>query len=110
MSWPLLPSVAPIVTPVPLRVSHHHHPQQGVSTCLNTRGEQSWKTAGTLHNIILRIRAHFMLLEQFIGPSLKAMRTLVIRPLHGYGNTASLSYPDTWVRKPDCLHLPYNLL
>ena len=26
----------------------------------------------------------------------------------GYGNTASLSYPDTWVRKPDCLHLPYN--
>ena len=36
------------------------------------------------------------------------MITLVIRPLQGYGNTASLSYPDTWVRKPDCLHLPYN--
>ena len=30
------------------------------------------------------------------------------QPFQGYGNTASLSYPDTWVRKPDCLHLPYN--
>ena len=36
------------------------------------------------------------------------MRTLVIRPLQGYGITASLSYPDTWVRKPDYLHLPYD--
>ena len=36
------------------------------------------------------------------------MRTLVIRPLQGYGNTTSLSYPDTWERKPDCLHLPYS--
>ena len=54
------------------------------------------------------MRAHFMLWEQFIGPSLKAMRTLVIRPLQGYGNTVSLSYPDTWVRKPGCLHLPYG--
>ena len=107
MSWPLLPIVAPIVAPVPLRVSHHHRPQQGVPTCLSTRGGQSWKTARTLHNIILRMRAHFLLWEQFIGPSLKAMRTPVIRPLQGYGNTASLSYPDTWVRKPDCLHLPY---
>ena len=35
------------------------------------------------------------------------MRTLVIRPLQGYENTAPLSYPDTWVRKPDCIHLPY---
>ena len=26
----------------------------------------------------------------------------------GCGNTASPSCPDTWVRKPDCLHLPYN--
>ena len=52
------------------------------------------------------MRAHFTLCEQFIGPSLKAMRTLVIRPLQGYGNTASLSYPDTWMRKPDNLHLP----
>ena len=33
MSWPLLPSVAPIMAPVPLSVSHHHHPQQGVPTC-----------------------------------------------------------------------------
>ena len=49
-----------------------------------------------------------MLWEHFIGPSLKAMRTLLIRPFQGCGNTASLSYPDTWVRKPDCLHLPYN--
>ena len=49
-----------------------------------------------------------MLWEQFIRPSLKAMRTLVIRPLQGYGNTAPLSYLDTWVRKPDCLHLPYT--
>ena len=48
-----------------------------------------------------------MLWEQFMGPSLKAMRTVVIRPLQGYGNTASLSYPDTWARKPDCFHLPY---
>ena len=53
------------------------------------------------------MRAHFMLWGQFIGPSLKAMRTLVIRPLQGYGNTTSLNHPDTWVRKPDCLHLPY---
>ena len=52
--------------------------------------------------------AHFMLWEQFIGPSLKALRTLVIRCLQSYGNTASLSYPDTWARKPDCLHLPYS--
>ena len=49
-----------------------------------------------------------MLWEQFIGPSLKTMRTLVIRPLQGYGNSASLSYPDTWARKPDCLYLPYS--
>ena len=46
----LAPSMAPIVTPVPLRVPHHHH-QQGVPTCLSTRGEQSQKTARTLHNI-----------------------------------------------------------
>ena len=60
------------------------------------------------HRILLaRIRINFMLWEQFIGPSLKAMRTLVLRPLQGYGNTVSLSYPDTWVRKQDCLHLPY---
>ena len=91
----------------PLACVSHHCPQQGVPNCLRARGEQRRKTARTLHNItILRIRAHFMLWEQFIRPSLKAMRTLVIRPLQGYGNTASLSYPDTWVRKPDCLHLP----
>ena len=36
--------------------------------------------------------------------------TLAIRPLQGYGNTAPLSYPNTWVRKPDCLHLPYSPL
>lgn len=35
-----------------------------------------------------------MLWEQFIRPSLKVMRTLVIRPLQGYGNTETLSYPD----------------
>ena len=52
--------------------------------------------------------AHFMLWEPFIGPCLKAMRTLIIRPTQGYRNTASLSYPDTWMRKPDCLHLPYR--
>ena len=52
--------------------------------------------------------AHFMLWEQIIRPSLKAMRPLVIRPLQGFGNTASLSYPDTWVGKPNCLHLPYS--
>ena len=49
-----------------------------------------------------------MLWERFMGPSLKAVRTLPTRPIHSYGNTASLSYPDTWVRKPDCLHLPYT--
>ena len=49
-----------------------------------------------------------MLWKQFIGPTLKAMRTLLIRPLQGYRNTAFLSTPDSWVRKPDCLHLPYN--
>ena len=46
-----VPSMAPIVAPVPLHVSHHHRPQQGVPTCLSTTGEQSWKTARTLHNI-----------------------------------------------------------
>ena len=47
------------------------------------------------------MRAHFKLREPFTGPSLKAVRTLVIRPFQGYGNAAPLSYPDTWVRKPD---------
>ena len=62
-----------------------------------------------LYNItILLMRAHFMLWEQFIRPSLKAMRTPLTRPLQGYGNTASLSYLDTWVRKPDYLHLPHR--
>ena len=56
------------------------------------------------------MQAPFMLQEQFIGPSPKAVRTLVIRPLQGYGNTAPLGYPDTWVRKPDCLHLPYDII
>ena len=51
MSRPLLPRVAPIVAPVPLCVSHHHHPQQGVPTCLSTRGEKSRQDARTLHNI-----------------------------------------------------------
>ena len=50
-----------------------------------------------------------MLWEQFIGPSLKAMRTLLIRTLQGYGNSAPLGHPDTWVRKPDCLHLSYTV-
>ena len=31
-------------------------------------------------NFILRMRARSRLWEQFIGPSLKAVRTLVIRP------------------------------
>ena len=55
------------------------------------------------------MHANLMLEEQFIRPirpSLKAMGTLVIRPLQGYGNTASLSYSDPWVRKPDCLTYP----
>ena len=54
------------------------------------------------------MQAHLMLWQQSIRFSLKAMRTLVIRPLQAYGNTAPLSYPDTWVRKPECLHLPYS--
>ena len=45
MPWPLFPIVAPIVAPVPLRVSHHHRPQQGVSVCLSTRGEQRQQDA-----------------------------------------------------------------
>ena len=49
-----------------------------------------------------------MLWEQFIRPSLKAMRTLYISPLQRYGNTASLGNPDTCVRRPDCLHLTYT--
>ena len=48
-----------------------------------------------------------MLWEQFIGLSLKAMRTLVIRTLQGYRDTVSFSYPDTWAGKPNCLHLIY---
>ena len=51
MLWPLLPSVASIVAPVPLCISHHHCPQQGVPTCSRAKGEQSRKTARTLHNI-----------------------------------------------------------
>ena len=109
-SWPLLCSVAPTMAPAPLCVSHHQHPQQGVPTCLSTRGEQSRQDAKTLHNTVLRMRAHFMLWEQFIRRSLKTMRILVIRPLQGYGNTAPLSYPDICVRKPDYLHLPYNVV
>ena len=57
--------------------------------------------------MILHMRAHFTLWEPFMGPSLRAVRTLVISPLQGYGDTASLSYPDTWVRKPDRLQFPY---
>ena len=45
MSWPLFPSVAPIVAPVPLHVSHHHRPQQLVPTCVSSRGEQSQQDA-----------------------------------------------------------------
>ena len=33
-----------------LCVSHHHHPQQGVLTCLSTRGEQSQQNARKLYN------------------------------------------------------------
>ena len=58
--------------------------------------------------MILQMRVHSMLWEQFTGPSLKAMRTLPTRPHQGYGNISSLSHPDTRVRKPDCLHLSYN--
>ena len=54
--------------------------------------------------------AHFMLWEQFIRASLKAMRTLYISPLQRYGNIASLGNPDTCVRRPDCLHLTYTNL
>ena len=45
---------------------------------------------------------------QFIGPSLKPVRTVLIRSTQGYGTPASLSYADTWVRKPDHLHLLYS--
>ena len=44
-SWHLLPTVASIVAPVPLCVSHRHCPQQGGPTCLSTRGEQSRRDA-----------------------------------------------------------------
>ena len=54
------------------------------------------------------MQAQFMLCEQFNRPSLKVTRTLVSRCLQGYRNTATLSYLDTWVRKQDCLHLPYT--
>ena len=85
--------------------------QQGVPTCLSTRDKQSWKAKKIIwHSMILHMRAHFMLWGQFSGPSLKAMRTLLIRSIQSYGNMASLSYRDTWVRKPDCLHLPYRYM
>ena len=88
MSWPLLPSVAPIVTPVPVRVSHHHRPQQGVPTCLSTTGEQRRQDARTLYNIILHMWAHFILWEPFIRPSPKAMRTLfpLVTQTPGWGS------------------------
>ena len=72
------------------------------------RGTRLARCQKLYNNIILRMRAYFTLWEHFIRPSLKALRTLVIRRLQGYGNTASLSYPDTRMRKPDCLHLPYR--
>ena len=98
MSWPLLPGVAPIVTPVPLRVSH----------LFKYWRETTPAKCQELHNVLLCRRAHFTVREHFMRPSPEAMRTLIIRCLQGCGNTASLSYPDTWVRKPDCLHLPYT--
>ena len=42
--------------------------------------------------------------------SLHVMGTVYQTQSQGYGNSASLSYPDTWVRKSDCLHLPYQSL
>ena len=51
MSWPLLLSMAPIVAPVLLCVSHYHCPQHGVPNYVSTKGEQSQKTARILHNI-----------------------------------------------------------
>ena len=60
------------------------------------RQKKSLLKARKLHNIIiLHMRAHFLLWEEFIGPSLKAMRTVLTRPVQCYGNTASLSDPDT---------------
>ena len=58
--------------------------------------------------MVLCMRAHFMLWEPFIVPIHKAMSILLLRPIQGYGNTASLIYSDTWVGKPDCLHLSYT--
>ena len=45
--------------------------------------------------------------EQWLSSPFKDMGTLLMRPIQGF---ASLSYPHTWVRKPDCLHFPYTHL
>ena len=60
--------------------------------------------------MILHMQPHVMLWEPFIRPSLKDMSTLIIKPIKGYEETASISYLDTWLWKPDCLCLPYTYL
>ena len=82
-------------------------PQQGVPTPLNARDKQSWQRANT--GCITQS-------DSVHASPLKAMGTVDQTQSQGYENTtyqahsrswetASLSCPDTWVRKPDCLHL-----
>ena len=87
--------------------------QQGASTAfLNSRTNKASKKPEnyiTYHNSAHVSPLHVMG-TIYRTHSLKAMWTLIIRHLQGYGNTVSLSYPDTWVRKPDCFYLPYKTL
>ena len=58
-------------------------------------------------SFIVCMQAQSRLWEQFFRNSLKAMRKILIRPILKVMETSSLNNPDIWVRKPDCLHLPY---
>ena len=84
---------------LPLCVAPQCGSQRGVPIPLNTRDKQSLQDAN---------RPYASELHTTHGSPLKPMGTAYRTQSQGYGNTASLSYPDTWVRKPDCLHLPYK--
>ena len=98
--------MAHCMSPAPLRGTCGT--QQGIPTCLSTRTQTKGANRSSVTELLTTHAAHSRLWELFIGPSLKAVRAPLIRPIQSYGNTASLSNPDTWVRKPDRLHLPYN--
>ena len=97
--------VSHCVSPVPLSGTQH-----GAPTPLNTRDKHSWQSANRCYATEPTTHAS----------PLKATGTVYRTQSQGYenttyqahsqgcGKTASLSCPYIWVRKPDCLHLPYS--